>query len=109
MKDSCYEKIKASYEVFPSARASQAIAKCRKHSGGKIRKTAAGAALKRWKAEKWVNTKTGKPCGQNEDRHSYCRPTVKRSSKTPVLRGSKLDKKMQSRKQHGERALNRRR
>jgi hypothetical protein len=33
MKDACYKKVKASYDVFPSARASQAIAKCRKGSG----------------------------------------------------------------------------
>ena len=37
-KDACYRKVKASYKVFPSARASQAIAKCRKKSG-KVRKT----------------------------------------------------------------------
>ena len=29
-KDSCYKKVKASYEIFPSAYASGAIAKCRK-------------------------------------------------------------------------------
>ena len=31
-KDACYTKVKAQYNVFPSARASQAIAKCRKES-----------------------------------------------------------------------------
>jgi len=30
VKDSCYKKVKASYDVFPSAYASGAIAKCRK-------------------------------------------------------------------------------
>ena len=29
VKDSCYKKVKATYEVFPSAYASGAIAKCR--------------------------------------------------------------------------------
>ena len=37
-KDACYTKVKAQYAVFPSARASQAIAKCRKGSGT-VRKT----------------------------------------------------------------------
>jgi hypothetical protein len=30
VKDSCYKKVKATYDVFPSAYASGAIAKCRK-------------------------------------------------------------------------------
>jgi len=46
-KDACYKKVKRSYKKFPSARASQAIAKCRKGKG-KVRKTKKGAALKRW-------------------------------------------------------------
>lgn len=29
-KDACYQKVKARYDVFPSAYASGAIAKCRK-------------------------------------------------------------------------------
>jgi len=37
-KDACYKKVKAQYAVFPSARASQAIAKCRKGSGA-VKKT----------------------------------------------------------------------
>ena len=51
-KDACYRKVKASYDVFPSARASQAIAKCRKGSGN-VRKTEEGSSLKRWEKEKW--------------------------------------------------------
>jgi len=47
-KDACYSKVKAQYAVFPSARASQAIAKCRKGSGN-VRKTKAGSDLKRHK------------------------------------------------------------
>ena len=61
-KDSCYKKIKKSYKKFPSARASQAIAKCRKGKG-KVRKTAKGTSLKRWQSEKWKDSKNGKTCG----------------------------------------------
>jgi hypothetical protein len=80
-KDSCYKKVKATYSVFPSARASQAIAKCRKASGS-VSKTQKGASLKRWQSEKWVDTKTGKPCGAG-GKNEYCRPTKRVSSKTP--------------------------
>lgn len=31
VKDACYKKVKATYDVFPSAYASGAIAKCRKN------------------------------------------------------------------------------
>jgi hypothetical protein len=81
MKDSCYKKVKASYDVFPSARASQAIAKCRKASGS-VRKTESGTSLKRWENEKWQDTKTGKACGAG-GKNEYCRPTIKVSSETP--------------------------
>ena len=84
-KDSCYKKVKAQYKVFPSARASQAIAKCRKASG-KVRKTQSGKSLKRWEKEKWVDTRTGKPCGAGK-RNEYCRPTKRVSSKTPKTKG----------------------
>lgn len=43
--------------------------------------------LNRWFAEKWVDVKTGKPCGrqEGESRRSYpaCRPSVRVNSKTP--------------------------
>lgn len=81
MKDACYKKVKASYNVFPSARASQAIAKCRKGSGA-VRKTEAGSSLKRWEKEKWTDTRTGKACGSGGS-NEYCRPKVRVSSKTP--------------------------
>jgi hypothetical protein len=80
-KDACYSKVKAQYNVFPSARASQAIAKCRKGSGT-VRKTEAGSSLKRWEKEKWTDTKSGKACGAGGS-NEYCRPTNKVSSKTP--------------------------
>jgi hypothetical protein len=67
--------------VFPSARASQAIAKCRKGSG-KVRKTEEGTALKRWQAEDWKDQRTGKDCGAG-GKNEYCRPTERVSKKTP--------------------------
>jgi len=80
-KDACYKKVKAQYDVFPSARASQAIAKCRKSSGS-VRKTEEGSSLKRWQLEKWVDTKSGKACGAGGS-NEYCRPTKRISSQTP--------------------------
>lgn len=84
MKDACYKKVKAQYKVFPSARASQAIAKCRKSSGN-VRKGEKGASLKRWQDEKWVDTRTGKPCGGGAS-NEYCRPSKRVSSRTPVTK-----------------------
>lgn len=85
MKDACYKKVKAQYEVFPSARASQAIAKCRK-SKGSVRKTEKGTSLKRWQDEKWEDTRTGKACGAG-GKNEYCRPTKRVSSETPKTKG----------------------
>ena len=43
--------------------------------------------LGRWFAEKWVDIKSGKPCGRSEgeERKGYpaCRPTQRVSAKTP--------------------------
>jgi hypothetical protein len=102
-KDACYYRIKSQYAAFPSARASQAIAKCRKSSGS-VRKSKAGLNLKRWKNEKWVNTKTGRPCGNEKDRTEYCRPTKRVSTKTPKLRGAKSQAANYKRKAAGLRA-----
>jgi len=107
MKDACYYSVKSRVQVFPSARASQMIAKCRRKNH-QVRKTKEGSNLRRWQKEKWVNTKTGRPCGEGEDHTAYCRPSVKVSNKTPVKRGSSLDKKMQSLKSRGIRASVRR-
>ena len=55
-----------------------------------VRKTAKGAALKRWFKEDWKDVSTGKPCGRKkgEDRATpYCRPTKRVSSKTPKTSG----------------------
>tara|TARA_S200002703_G_C3786288_1_gene242441 strand:- start:690 stop:1058 length:369 start_codon:yes stop_codon:yes gene_type:complete len=106
-KDACYKKVKRSYKKFPSARASQAIAKCRKGKG-KVRKTKKGAALKRWSKEKWVNTKTGKPCGhKGASKAQYCRPSKRVSKKTPKTTkqvSAATKRKQQARKASGRRA-----
>jgi len=46
--------------------------------------------LSRWFDEKWVDVKTGKPCGRSkgEDRaYPACRPSKRVSSKTPKTTG----------------------
>lgn len=96
IKDACYRKVKAQYDVFPSARASQAIAKCRKASGN-VRKTEAGTSLKRWQDEKWVDTRTGKPCGGGGS-NEYCRPSKRVSSKTPVTKSELSPSKLAAKK-----------
>jgi len=95
-KDACYRKVKASYDVFPSARASQAIAKCRKESGN-VRKSSEGTSLKRWQAEKWVDTRTGKACGAG-GKNEYCRPTNRVSSKTPKTKSEISPSKLAEKK-----------
>ena len=47
-------------------------------------------SLKRWFDEKWVDVKTGKPCGrQKGESRAYpaCRPSKRVSSKTPKTTG----------------------
>ena len=52
-----------------------------------VRKTQAGANLKRWFKEKWVDNK-GLPCGSDENKEvKKCRPSRKISSKTPKTWG----------------------
>ena len=96
MKDACYKKVKAQYDVFPSARASQAIAKCRKESGS-VRKGAEGTSLKRWQSEKWIDTRTGKPCGAG-GKNEYCRPSIRVSSKTPKTKSEISPSKLSAKK-----------
>lgn len=96
MKDACYTKVKSQYKVFPSARASQAIAKCRKQSGV-VKKSNKGTSLKRWQDEKWIDTRTNKPCGAG-GKNEYCRPTVKVSSKTPKTMSEISKSKLKAKK-----------
>jgi len=95
-KDSCYYKIKKQYAVFPSARASQALAKCRKGKG-QVRKTEKGESLKRWEKEDWKDVRTGKSCGEKSKGTPYCRPSKRVSSKTPKTSGE-MSKSEKSRK-----------
>ena len=95
-KDACYSKVKAQYAVFPSARASQAIAKCRKGKG-QVRKTEKGTELKRWQAEKWQDTKSGKACGAG-GKNEYCRPTRRVSKDTPKTKSEISPSKLAAKK-----------
>jgi len=55
-----------------------------------VRKTAKGAALKRWFKEDWKDVRTGKACGRQEGEKRgtpYCRPSKRVSSKTPKTSG----------------------
>ena len=55
-----------------------------------VRKTKEGANLKRWFQEKWVDVRTGKPCGRKKGEGrgtAYCRPSKRVSSKTPKTSG----------------------
>ena len=52
-----------------------------------VRKTKAGANLKRWFKEEWVDVRSGKPCGRQKGEKRgtpYCRPSKRVSAKTPV-------------------------
>ena len=94
-KDACYRKVMKSYGKW-SARAAQATAKCRK-SKGQVRKTKAGANLKRWEAEDWKDTKSGKDCGAGGS-NEYCRPTKRVSRKTPKTSGEMSSSELKSKK-----------
>lgn len=104
--DTCTKKVKARVKVWPSARASQQVAKCRKERG-QVRKTEKGNSLRRWDKEEWKNTKTGEKCGGSKKGKGYCRPTKKVSSKTPKTKSEMSKSKVQSnqkRKSQGKRA-----
>ena len=52
-----------------------------------VRKTKKGADLKRWFKEEWVDVRSGKPCGRQEEEKRgtpYCRPSKRVSERTPV-------------------------
>lgn len=74
-----------------------------------VRKTKEGAALKRWFKEKWVDVRTGKPCGRRKGDGRgvpYCRPSKRVSSKTPKTSGemsaSEKRKKIAEKKRLGQ-------
>jgi hypothetical protein len=68
-----------------------------------VRKSAEGAALRRWFEERWVNTRTKKACGDADG--GYCRPTKRVSSKTPKTLGemskSEVRRKASEKKRKG--------
>ena len=52
----------------------------------RVRKTKEGKNLKRWFKEKWVDVRTGKPCGRRKGEKRgtpYCRPSRRVSRETP--------------------------
>ena len=104
--DACTKKVKEQYDVWPSARASQAVAKCRK-ADGDVRKGEEGASLKRWQDEKW-EAGGGKPCGAEGagGTRSYCRPTKVVNEDTP---STARPSKQQAQKKAGGRASPQRR
>ena len=74
-----------------------------------VRKTAKGAALKRWFKEDWKDVRTGKACGRKKGEKRgtpYCRPTKRVSSKTPKTSGemsaSEKRKKITEKKRLGQ-------
>ena len=94
-KDACYHQAMKSYGKW-SARAAQATAKCRKAKGD-VRKTEEGSNLKRWEAEDWKDTKTGKDCGAG-GKNEYCRPSKRVSKKTPKTSSEMSSKELQRKK-----------
>ena len=74
-----------------------------------VRKRKKGAALRRWFQEKWVDVRTGKPCGRRKGEKRgvpYCRPSKRVSSKTPKTSGemssSEKRKKIREKKRLGQ-------
>jgi hypothetical protein len=74
-----------------------------------VRKTKKGLALKRWFKEKWVDVRTGKPCGRRKGEKRgtpYCRPSKRVSSKTPKTSGemsaAEKAKKIREKKRLGQ-------
>ena len=74
-----------------------------------VRKTKEGLALKRWFKEKWVDVRTGKPCGRRKGEKRgtpYCRPSKRVSSKTPKTSGemsaAEKAKKIREKKRLGQ-------
>ena len=74
-----------------------------------VRKTKKVLSLKRLFKEKWVDVRTGKPCGRRagEKRGTpYCRPSNRVSSKTPKTAGemsaSEKAKKIREKKRIGQ-------
>jgi len=89
-------RVKARVERWPSAYASGMVVaeykRAMKAKGKRPYSTSVPknkADLSRWFAEKWVNVRTGKPCGSVTDAtYPTCRPSRKVSKSTPRTAGS---------------------
>ena len=65
-----------------------------------VRKTKKGADLKRWFKEKWVDVRSGKPCGRQKGEKRgtpYCRPSKRVSERTPVTASEMSESQKRSR------------
>ena len=65
-----------------------------------VRKTQAGANLRRWFKEEWKDVRSGKPCGRQEGEKRgtpYCRPSKRVSSRTPVTASEMSESQKRSR------------
>ena len=74
-----------------------------------VRKTKSGANLKRWFKEKWIDVRTGKPCGRRKGEKRgtpYCRPSKRKSIKTvknaSEMSSSEKAKKIKEKKRLGQ-------
>jgi hypothetical protein len=95
--DTIKARVKARVDRWPSAYASGQVVQEYKAAMEKKGKTPYVTAklsphdtqkkgLGRWYAEKWVDIKTGKPCGsvKTHDYYPTCRPAKRITAKTPV-------------------------
>ena len=74
-----------------------------------VRKTAKGAALKRWFKEDWKDVRSGKPCGRQKGEKRgtpYCRPSKRVTAKTPAtaseITPSQKSKRIAQKKRMGQ-------
>ena len=108
------EKVKKQVDRWPSAYASGQVVQeykaAMKKKGLKPyldHKPDAKVGLARWYNEKWIDIKTGKPCGavKTKDYYPTCRPAKRVTSKTPVTSkelSSSQKKAMVEQKQHAK-------
>ena len=79
-------------QLYPEGAPKKGLFGRQKDEGGSIDYKKGGSyqgGLRRWFKEKWVDVKTGKPCGRSGKEKSkrgypYCRPSKRVSSKTPA-------------------------
>lgn len=88
-------RVKSRVERWPSAYASGMVvkeykrameAKGKRPYSTSVPKT--GTDLRRWFAEKWVDVRTGKPCGSVKNAYPTCRPSKKVTKSTPRTVGT---------------------